>query len=256
MLLEFTKHDSWLSVYDIARETSLSKNETRSMLKRLREDELIERPQPHFKNKQSMYRLSEKGISVVREHPLLPNIEATPAKTNNHPINEQLVANQAFTQTITNLRQSIKKARKAINENNHIKVENEYLQNSAVTFFDEIDSGLANVIDKTDMSADPTPVQNNSEIRKWFKDEWPEAVAKFNEFTNKKALADMIVPSGIVAAFGLCGVVVGFVLGTPPVISFGAGSFIGMFATRQVSSKEVGKRIEDRLDEDKNQNDE
>lgn len=162
--------------------------------------------------------------------------------------NSTLVKNQAFVQSIEQMRESLSKTRKVVRYSNQLKVDNEELQSELVEFFDQLDDGLLRVVHQTDLSESPVPVEDNLSIKQWFEEEWPEAIDKLESYTSKKALADMLVPTGIVAAFGLVGIAVGSITGVGALAGFGGGSFLGMFATRQVSSKEARSKIDNLMD--------
>ena len=119
-----------------------------------------------------------------------------------------------------------------------------------VEFFDDIEDGLSRVISEADLSPQPKPVEQNSAIKEWFEKEWPEAIEKFGSYVSKQALADMIVPSGIVAAFGVAGMTIGTLFGFTPAVGFGGGAFLGMFATRQVTTKDVANKVDESLGSD------
>ena len=127
------------------------------------------------------------------------------------------------------------------------------MKSNVVDYFEYLEERLDHIQKNIDLSADPYPVQENEKIVEFLQNEWPEVIDKINEYTNKKALAEMLVPTGVVAAFGLCGAMIGALFGGTPIVGFSAGTFIGMYATRQVTTKDVSRRIDDSLEEKKNE---
>jgi len=107
-----------------------------------------------------------------------------------------------------------------------------------------LDDHLRIIVDDVDLSLDPLPVQDNKDIKKWLEENWPEAIEKVNELTSKRALAEILIPVGFVAAMAIGGGVFGSIFGSKIAMTgIGVGAWIGMFATRQVSTKDGTKEI-------------
>ena len=151
-----------------------------------------------------------------------------------------------FHQAMENLLISVDRTKNDIRSNNYLAVANKSIHKELIEFLEELEKSVVGVVDLSNRS---DSVQKDTDIRAWVVSKWPEFVEKLNEYTSKKALAEMLVPTGIVACCGIAAVVIGGIFDVPPVVAFGTGSFIGMFATRQVHSKTVSNRIEKKLNQ-------
>ena len=224
------------------------------------------------------YRLTEKGfqsfeengrLSLSYERDILPRIDRTVStvKESVPSIDEKseladmsivrnqsidvYLTNQAFLQSIDNIRSSLKVARRAARDSNQLKIENEELQKKVLDYLDHLEKGMDQIVLEVDLGYDPIPVQENQFIKKWLEDNWPEAIAKADEFTSKQALADILIPAGFVAALAVGGGVVGSIFGVKIAITgIGVGAWIGMFATRQVTTKDATKEIKNSFKDD------
>ena len=253
LLIVLNEQADWVRVRDILEnmERDVSISSIYSNLTKLSVSNLVEVKQSPESAQAILYRISANGKEYLDELLLNRDIAAIQefqSTQGEDASNEDtLVTNQAFLQTIDNLQKSVRQSKKMVNENNYLAEEHTKAHTELLSYLEETDERLSTIIKQIDLSENPEPVQSNMDIAQWIEKEWPESIEKLDEFTSKKALAEMLVPTGIVAAFGLAAVVVGAVFGTPPVVSFGAGSFLGMFATRQISVKDVGKNIKDTI---------
>lgn len=197
-----------------------------------------------------LLRLMQRSEQESEENNIvLPAITAR-GDLDNSPSVDTLISNQAFLQSLNSLVQSITKTRGLIEANNLFSVEHENDKAEISKYLNETEVRITSIIEQVDLNENPEPIQNNATIVEWVRNEWPESIEKLNEYTSKKAMADMLVPTGVVATFGVVAVLVGVLFGIAPSYSFGAGSFIGMFATRQVSSKDATRKIQSSLKED------